>query len=546
MLEGIKGVSSFASEVDLAILVVVGLCIVIFILVVGVMFYFLYKYSSKRHARKDVKNIEHNLVLEITWTVAPMILLAIMFYYGYTSLKAMRTIPKENMEVKITGQMWFWTHEYPNGKKTKDLYVPVGENIKLNITAKKNDVLHSYYVPALRLKQDAVPGKVYGAWFKATEAGAFDVQCAEYCGTRHSYMLAKVHVLEKDVFDAWYNSDKKTPFDKESKVAIHPGFTLLNDNGCIGCHSLDGSPLVGPSYKDIYGRKVKVSVDGTLKEVISDEAYLKRAILNPDKEIVEGYSAGMMSSYKDILSDEDIDKIIDYFKGGNGGVKVDIEATAMNILDSNGCTGCHSLDGSVLVGASYKDMYGRKVKVTVDGTLKEIIADEAYLKRSILNPDEEVVEGFSAGMMSSYKDVLSDDDISILIEYFKGSNTKKNTKKKAKEAVNKKVETVVEKNKPAAKSGAKEILNSNGCLGCHSLDGSKRVGPSYKGMFNRTVKVKVNDTVKEIIADEAYLKRSILEPNKEIVDGYPGIMSSYKGVVSDEEISSLIEYFKGL
>lgn len=440
MLEGIKGVSSFASEVDLAILVVVGLCVVIFILVVGVMFYFLYKYSSKRHARKDVKNIEHNLALEITWTVTPMILLAIMFYYGYTSLKAMRTIPKRNMEVNITGQMWFWTHEYPNGKKTKDLYVPLGENIKLNITAKENDVLHSYYAPALRLKQDAVPGIVYSAWFKATKIGDFDVQCAEYCGTRHSYMLAKIHVLKKDVFDEWYNSDKKTPFDKEKKVAIHPGLTLLNDNGCTGCHSLDGSSLVGPSYKGIFGRTTKVTVDGTLKEVIADEAYIKSSILDPDKEVVEGYSGGMMSSYKGVLSDEDISKIIDYFKGSNG--------------------------------------------------TKEIT-------------------------------------------------------KKAEKVVKEVVKKVV-KNKVVTKSGAKDILNSNGCLGCHSLDGSKRVGPSYKGIFGRTSKVKVDGTLKDIVVDEAYLKRAILEPNKEIVDGYAGIMSSYKGVLSDEDISSLIEYFKEL
>ncbi len=420
MLEGMKGVSSFAGEVDLAIWVVVGLCIVIFVLVVGVMFYFLYKYSSKRHSRDQIKNIEHNLVLEITWTVAPMILLAVMFYYGYTSLKAMRTIPAQNMEVKVTGQMWFWTHEYPNGKKTKDLYVPIGENIKLGITAKLNDVLHSYYVPALRLKQDAVPGKIYDAWFKATDTGAFDILCAEYCGTRHSYMLAKVYVLEKEEFDAWYNSDKKTPFDKEEKVAVHPGLTLLNDNGCTGCHSLDGSPLVGPSYKDMFGRKVKVTVDGTLKEVLSDEAYLKRAILDPDAELVDGYSGGMMSSYKDVISDEDIDKIIDYIKGGKVEAKVDNKAKAIAILDNNGCTGCHSLDGSMLVGPSYKGMFGRTVKVSVDGSLKEVVSDEAYLKRAILDPDVEVVDGFSGGMMSSYKGILSDEDVDSLVEYFKG------------------------------------------------------------------------------------------------------------------------------
>jgi cytochrome c oxidase subunit 2 len=343
-----------------------------------------------------------------------------MFYYGYTSLKLMRTVPEQNLEVKVTGQMWFWTHEYPNGKKTKDLYVPVGENIKLAVTAKLNDVLHSYYVPALRLKQDAVPGKVYNAWFNGTQTGAFDILCAEYCGTRHAYMMAKVYVLEKDVFEAWYNSDKKTPFDKEETVALHPGLALLESNGCTGCHSLDGSMLVGPSYKDMFGRTVKVSENGTLKDVISDEAYLKRAILEPDAQIVEGFSGGMMSSYKDVISDTDLDVMIDYFKTGGKVAEADPKEKAMNILDSNGCTGCHSLDGSVLVGPSYKGMFGRTVKVMVDGALKEVVSDEAYLKRAIFEPDAQVVEGFSGGMMSSYKDVISDEDADLLIEYFKG------------------------------------------------------------------------------------------------------------------------------
>ncbi|WP_024955723.1 cytochrome c oxidase subunit II [Sulfurospirillum arcachonense] len=557
MLEGMKGVSSFASEVDFAILVVVGLSIIIFLLVVGVMFYFLYKYSSKRHPRNKVKNIEHNLPLEIIWTVAPMILLAIMFYYGYSSLKAMRTIPRQNLEVKVTGQMWFWTHEYPNGKKTKDLYVPIGENIKLAVTAKTNDVLHSYYVPALRLKQDAVPGKIYNAWFKGTHTGAFDIQCAEYCGTRHAYMLAKVYVLEKDEFDKWYNSDKKTPFDKEEKTPIHPGLTLLNDNGCTGCHSLDGSPLVGPSYKGIFGRKVKVTKDGTLKEIISDEAYLKRSILDPDVEVVDGFAPGMMSSYKDVIKDEDIDKIIDYLKGGKVKKEVNIKEKALGILEANGCTGCHSLDGSPLVGPSYKGIFGRKVKVTKDGTLKEIISDEAYLKRSILDPDAEVVDGFAPGMMSSYKGVLSDEDISVLIQYFKGDSkvepqekkVEKATKSTVVEKVVNKVQQVVEKKVPPQddkKTKAMSILNKNGCMGCHSLDGSRRVGPSYKGIFGRKVKVKVDGTLKEIISDEAYLKRALLEPNVEVVDTYPAIMQSYKGRISDEDISLLIEYFKGL
>lgn len=421
MLEGMKGVSSFAAEIDLAIWVVTGISLGIFVVVVGVMFYFLYTYRAKRHGRDKIKNIEHNMVLEILWTVIPTFLLGIMFYYGYVSLKVMREIPKDAMEINVTGQMWFWTHEYQNKKKTKDLYVPVGTNIKLNITAKKNDVLHSYYVPAFRLKQDAVPGKMYTAWFNATEVGSFDIQCAEYCGTRHSYMLAKIHVIDKDKFDVWYASDKKTPFEEKTATATkHPGLDHLEANGCLGCHSQDGSALVGPSYKDIFGRKVKVSINGTLREVISDEAYLKRSIIEPDTEVVDGFSAGMMGSYKEILSDKQIDEIIDYLKNGDNIPKEDITAKAIGILENNGCIGCHSQDGSILVGPSYKGIVGRKVKVMANGTLKEIISDEAYLKRSIIEPDAEVVDGFSAGMMSSYKGIVSDSDMDVLIQYFKG------------------------------------------------------------------------------------------------------------------------------
>ena len=418
MLEGMKGISTYAKDVDTAIWVVIGLNLAIFVVVVGIMFYFLYKYSSKRAKKEDIQNIEHNFALEAFWTITPMILLGIMFYYGFDSLKAMRTSPKDGLDVKVTGQMWFWTHEYPNGKKTKDLYVAKGDNIKLSITAPVNDVLHSYYVPALRFKQDAVPGKVYTAWFNATEIGSFDIECAEYCGTRHSYMLAKVVVLEKEDFDAWYNSSKKTPFDKETQAAVHPGLALLEGNGCIGCHSLDGSPLVGPSYKDMFGRKVKVLEGGTLKEVITDEAYLKKAIEEPDVQVVEGYTPGMMAPYKDVLKPEEIDTIIDYFKTG-GKAAEDPSQKAMSILESNGCTGCHSLDGSMLVGPSYKGMYGAKAKVLEGGTLKEIVKDEAYLKKAIFEPDTQVVEGFTPGMMAPYQGVLSDGDVDLLIEYFK-------------------------------------------------------------------------------------------------------------------------------
>jgi len=420
MLNGIEGVSTASSHVNTAMYVVFGINIGLFILVIGVMFYFGFKYSSKRNPRNKIKNIEHNTPLEIAWTVIPLFLVGIMFYYGFTSLKALRTIPKDNMEINVTGQMWFWSHVYPNGKKTKDLYVPIGKNIKLNLTAPKNDVLHSYYVPAFRFKQDVVPGFTYHAWFNATKKGIYDIECAEYCGIGHSRMLAKIHVLSQKDFDEWYESDRKTPFSKASGSSENPGLSLLKTNGCTSCHTLDGSPLVGPSFKGLWGRTEKVKINGALKDVVIDKKYIKESILNPDSDIVDGFSAGIMSSYKGKLSDKDIDNIIEYFKNPNAKKKVDVEAKATEILESNGCLGCHTTDGSPLVGPSYKGIFGRKVKVKIGGTLKEVISNASYIKESIINPNAKIVDGFNAGIMGSYKGKLSDKDIDILIAYFKG------------------------------------------------------------------------------------------------------------------------------
>jgi cytochrome c oxidase subunit 2 len=422
MLEGMEGISSFAKDVDFATWIVVGISIAIFIIVVGVMFYFLYKYSSKRHRRDQVKNIEHNTFLEIMWTIIPTILLGVMFYYGYTSLKVMREIPEDNLHVKVVGQMWFWTHEYPNGKKTKDLYVPVGTNVKLDITAKLNDVLHSYYVPAFRIKQDAVPGKINSAWFNAQKEGSYDVLCAEYCGTRHAYMLAKIHVISKESFDKWYTSERKTPFEEEmpkEAAKQHPGIEHLETNGCTGCHSLDGSVIVGPSFQGIFGRTTSVDEGGTLKDILSDETYIKRSILEPDAQVVDGFMPGMMQSYEGILDEKQVEEIIDYFKSSSTPKEENPAQKGMEILETNGCTGCHSLDGSVIVGPSFQGIFGRTTSVDEGGTLKDILSDETYIKRSILEPDAQVVDGFMPGMMQSYEGVLSQEDIDVVIEYFK-------------------------------------------------------------------------------------------------------------------------------
>ncbi len=409
MLEGMEGVSTFAADVDRAFMVVNVISVFLFAVVVGSMFYFVYKYNTKKHPPEKAENIEHYTPIEIAWTVIPTILLGIIFYYGLDSLRMQRTMPKgdDTLHVKVKAQKWSWSFEYENGKKSPELVVPINRDVKLTMTAPVNDVLHSFYVPAFRTKEDIVPGLTTYLWFNATKKGKFDIQCAEYCGTRHSYMLSFVNVVDNQEYEEWLNP---------KVVEVVPkGKTLLEQHGCLGCHAMDSTVLVGPGFKDIYNSKVMLT---SKQEVLRDDQYLADAILDPDKEIVEGYFPGVMPAFKGVLSSDDVNEIIKYLKG-------DVEKPqkpkldGKEIVQNNGCIGCHSIDGTQVVGPSFKGIYNRKVKITINGKTKEVISDDEYLKTAIIKPNEEIVEGFYPGVMPEYESVFKDDEIKAVIEYLK-------------------------------------------------------------------------------------------------------------------------------
>ncbi|CAA6811823.1 MAG: Cytochrome c oxidase polypeptide II (EC [uncultured Campylobacterales bacterium] len=313
MIEGINGVSSYAADIDRANIIVHGLSLFMLFVVLGAMFIFAYKYSEKRARPEDTKNIKHYLPIEFAWTIIPTIFMMIMFYYGLEALKAQRTIPENAMIVKVEGKKWSWSFEYSNGKKTDILYLPVHTDVVLEMTAPIGDVTHNFYVPAFRNKEDVVPGKITKTWFNINRLGTYDIECAEYCGTRHAYMLSKIVAMSKNKFDKWFNSDSLEP---TRKVKLDPkGLVVLKQNGCISCHSLEPIKLVGPSFKGIYNREVKViDSNKNLVTMISDEAYLKDAILKPNKEIVDGYMANVMPSYENVISEDDINEMINYLK----------------------------------------------------------------------------------------------------------------------------------------------------------------------------------------------------------------------------------------
>jgi len=440
MLEGFdRDASTYAADVDRAFWITTGISAAMLLLVVGLIVFFIFRYHHSRVKPAEIRNIKDHLPLEIAWTVIPTILLFVIFYYGYSAFRELRTMPEDAFNVEVLGKRWSWTFTYPNGKITSELYVPEGENIRLHLHAPLGDVLHSFYVPAFRVKEDVVPGRKTRIWFKATVPGRYDIECAEYCGTGHSRMLSKVEVMKKADFDAWYAGDKASPHGEGKPES--EGEQLYETLGCASCHSLDGSIIVGPSFKGLYGRKVKVLTDGKAREVTADDAYIRASVRTPARDVVEGFPAGVMPNLSDEINARQLEAIITFIKqlGGKRHAAVkepepkvppkaeaQKEASAVpappdgaTLFKTKGCTACHSLDGSKKVGPSLKGIYESTQNVVTDGKKREVTADEAYLRRSIEHPNADVVEGFPKGVMPPFGQMLKAGEVDALVAYLK-------------------------------------------------------------------------------------------------------------------------------
>jgi len=293
--------SNFVEGVDFTLYLILGTSVFFLVGITAVMVYFLFRYRKKKNP--VATNIEHNNTLEIVWTVIPTLLVLVMFWFGWTGYRPMLTAPKGAMEIDAIGQMWKWSFEYPNGKISDTLIVPIDEPVKLNLISK--DVLHSLYIPAFRVKQDVVPGDEKMMWFTAQKLGTYDILCAEYCGQLHSYMLTSIRVVERNDYDTWLVTEPDTSDE-------HPGLTLMKRNACLSCHSQDGTKLVGPSFKGLMGKTEIVVIGDEEKTITIDRDYLINSIKNPNSEIVKGYLPNLMPSLP--LTDEELNHIVDYIE----------------------------------------------------------------------------------------------------------------------------------------------------------------------------------------------------------------------------------------
>jgi len=301
--------SNFVKGVDTSFMVIFGIISFFLIGITAIMIYFVFRYRKSRHPK--AVQIHGNNTLEIIWTLIPTVLVMVMFYYGWMGYKPMKEVPDDAFTIKSVGRMWNWQFQYENGKITDTLYVPKNRAVKLDLVAL--DVLHSIYIPAFRLKQDIVPGKEQLMWFIAGREGDYDLFCTEYCGLSHSSMTTSVVVMPEDKFDKWYiDTTAVAPIISDKPGAL--GLLIVKKNGCLACHSLDGSKIVGPTWKGLFGTQEKVMTKGKERTVTVDSAYVLNSIYNPNDDIVKGFKKGLMLSYKNELKEEDVKEIIEFMK----------------------------------------------------------------------------------------------------------------------------------------------------------------------------------------------------------------------------------------
>lgn len=294
------GPANTTGKVDSAFFFIVASAAILLVLVMTVMIVFLVRYNARRHPRPEA--VKESLLLEVVWTIIPLGLVMLMFYFGWVNFEYIRNPPPDAMEVDVTARQWSWLFHYDNGKEDGVLRVPVNRPVKLIMTSQ--DVIHCLFIPAFRIKEDCVPGLKTHLWFNANEIGSYNVFCSEYCGLGHSHMRSSVIVLSEKDFDAWYHAQITAgPADA--------GRALVTSKGCLGCHSLTGSRLVGPSFKGLLGSQETVVTAGREHEVTVDAAYVKGYILKPNQDIVKGYPPVMPSVS---LTDQEIDEIIAYLE----------------------------------------------------------------------------------------------------------------------------------------------------------------------------------------------------------------------------------------
>jgi len=294
------GASSQAFHEDLLYVFMVVVCALTTLGVFAAVALFAMKYR-RRHGR-EATPIEGSLILEIGWSVIPLGIFMVMFAWGAILFFNMRTPPQDAAEVYVVAKQWMWKLQHMEGQREiNELHVPVGRNVKLIMTSQ--DVIHSFYVPAFRVKQDVLPGRYTTMWFKATRPGTYHLFFAQYCGTMHSGMIGDVVVMEPADYHAWMSGGAVTG------SLAQTGQTLFQQLGCSTCHRFDVQGR-GPNLLGAFGKPVQLE-DG--RTVVADENYVRESILNPTAKVVSGFKP-VMPVFQGQVSEEQLTALVAYVK----------------------------------------------------------------------------------------------------------------------------------------------------------------------------------------------------------------------------------------
>jgi len=289
-----------ASQVDGLYLFLVSVSVFFTLLIFALVFVFAVKFRKSAHAKAE--HIEGSLPLELTWTLIPLGITMIFFAWGALIYFQEARPPRGAMEVYAVGKQWMWKFEHETGQREINaLHIPVGRDVKMIMSSQ--DVIHSFYVPAFRIKQDVLPGRYTTTWFRPTKVGTYHLFCAEYCGTEHSGMIGEVVVMEATAYQAWLANGGTT-----ASMSAN-GKELFSQLGCATCHRFDTQGR-GPNLVGIFGKPVQLN-DG--RTVMADENYIRESILNPQAKIVAGFQP-IMPTFQGQVTEESLGALVSYVK----------------------------------------------------------------------------------------------------------------------------------------------------------------------------------------------------------------------------------------
>jgi cytochrome c oxidase subunit II len=293
--------STTAARLDHLTIYLLIVATIFSVMIFALIFFFAIKYR-RRSEHQRVVEVKGALALEITWTVVPFLLMMVMFVWGASVFIEMSRPPDDAMNLYVVGKQWMWKTQHLEGQREiNELHVPLGRPVRLTMTSE--DVIHSFYMPAFRVKFDVIPGRYTTAWFNPTKPGKYHLFCAEYCGTLHSGMIGWIYVMEPAEYERWLAGGSG------SESLASSGEKLFEYLACANCHRTD-KPGRCPNLVGLFGSPVQLTTNET---VTADEAYIRESILNPGAKIVAGYQ-NIMPTFQGLVTEEEVLQLIEYVK----------------------------------------------------------------------------------------------------------------------------------------------------------------------------------------------------------------------------------------